>query len=145
MLRHTHISSIRSCVRLYACNLRVTTCALCFQHLGITVSIRMRFQLNLEVRKAVGIPFSGNLEDGSILPLIWIDTAIEDLPESTRQMLYLSHYLVNAVEAGLQWCSLIGAVISFGALLAALRDQEEESIDAMKPTAERPTVQLDRL
>lgn len=100
----------------------------------------MRFQLNLEVRKAVGMPFSGNLEDGSILPLIWFDIVIDDLPESIRQMLYLSHYLVNAVEAGLQWCSLIAVVISFGALVAALRNQER-SIDATKPT----TVELDRL
>lgn len=113
-------------------------------HLGVTVATRMRFQLNLEVRKAVGMPFSGNLEDGSILPLIWVDTLIEDLPESIRQMLYLSHYLVNAVEAGLQWCSLIGVVISFGAFLAALRNQEE-SIDATKPAADRRTIELDRL
>lgn len=116
------------------------------QHLGITVATRMRFQLNLEVRKAVGMPFSGNLEDGSILPLIWVDTVIDDLPESIRQTLYLSHYLVNAVEAGLQWCSLIGVVISFGAFLAALRNQEESSINATKPTLiDRRTVELDRL
>ncbi|KAK9293680.1 hypothetical protein QLX08_011426 [Tetragonisca angustula] len=114
-------------------------------HLGVTVATRMRFQLNLEVRKAVGMPFSGNLEDGTILPLIWVDIVIDDLPESIRQTLYLSHYLVNAVEAGLQWCSLIGVVVSFGALLAALRNQEE-SIDPTKPTTpDRRTVELDRL
>ncbi|XP_071875084.1 scavenger receptor class B member 1 [Bombus fervidus] len=109
--------------------------------LGVTVATRMRFQLNLEVRKAVGMPFSGNLEDGTILPLIWIDTRMDDLPESIRQIFYRGHYLVNAIEAGFQWCSLIGVVISFGALLVALK-REDESNDA-KPVVDR--TELDRL
>lgn len=101
----------------------------------------MRFQLNLEVRKAVGMPFSGKLEDGSILPLIWVDTRMDDLPESIRQIFYRGHYLVNAIEAGFQWCSLVGVVISFGAFLAALK-REDESNDA-KPGVDR--TELDRL
>ncbi|XP_033178379.1 scavenger receptor class B member 1-like [Bombus impatiens] len=109
--------------------------------LGVTVATRMRFQLNLEVRKAVGMPFSGNLEDGSILPLIWIDTRMDDLPESIRQIFYRSHYLVNAIEAGLQWCSLVGVVISFGAFLAALKREDESN--GAKPVVDR--TELDRL
>ncbi|XP_076238842.1 scavenger receptor class B member 1 [Calliopsis andreniformis] len=94
--------------------------------LGVTVATRMKFQLNLEIRKAVGLPFTEKLEDGTILPLIWMDSSVEeDLPESVRQLFYHGHYLVNAIEAGLQWCSLIGAVLSLGAFVAAFKENEQ--------------------
>lgn len=82
----------------------------------------MKYQLNLEVRKASGLSFVEKLQDGTILPLIWIDVTVqEDLPESVRQIFYRGHYLVNAIQAGLQWCSLIGVLLSFGALVAAFK------------------------
>ncbi|XP_017882564.1 scavenger receptor class B member 1-like [Ceratina calcarata] len=102
--------------------------------LAVTVNTRLRLQLNLEVRKAVGMPFSGKLEDGLILPLIWVDSTIDDMPESVLEILHRSYYLVNAVEAGFQWCSLVCAVLSFGALIAALtRDDERSSSKSSKP------------
>lgn len=98
--------------------------------LGITVNMKMRFQLNIEVRKAVGMPFSGKLQDGLILPFIWIESGIEELPESIRGMLYRSYYLANAIEAGFQWCSLVAAILSLCALLAAIARRDERSSDA---------------
>ncbi|CAK9815152.1 Scavenger receptor class B member 1 [Anthophora quadrimaculata] len=98
--------------------------------LGVTVDMSMKFQLNLEVRKASGVPFAGNLKDGAILPLIWIDSEVDDLPESIQQILYRGHYLVNAVEAGFQWCSLIAAILSIGAFVTAFkRDGVDEKVD----------------
>lgn len=124
--------------------------------------MNMRLQMNVEVRKAVGIPFSGNLEDGLILPLIWLDTGIGEIPESLRQILYRSHYLVNAIEAVLQWCSLIGAIISFGALFATMKkersrrrkeskERTKESIETKldskldRPVSEWTETELNRL
>ncbi|KOC68806.1 Scavenger receptor class B member 1 [Habropoda laboriosa] len=97
--------------------------------LGITVNMAMKLQLNVEVRKAVGVPFTGNLKDGAILPLIWIDSQIEDLPESIQQILYRGHYLATAVEAGFQWCSLIAAILSVGAFIAAFTRNHVDRID----------------
>ncbi|XP_017764446.1 PREDICTED: lysosome membrane protein 2-like [Eufriesea mexicana] len=111
--------------------------------LGVTVGTGLRFQLNLEVRKAVGVPFSGNLQDGSILPLIWLDVGLDDMPESIQQILYRSHYLANAIEAGFQWCSLVGAVISFGALFAVLK-KDDQSIDAKSDSSKRHRSVTDR-
>ncbi|XP_076662886.1 scavenger receptor class B member 1 [Andrena cerasifolii] len=98
--------------------------------LGVTVATRVKLQLNLEVRKAVGVPFAGSLEDGTILPLIWIDSGIEQLPESVQQIFYRAHYLANAIEAGCQWCSLVGVFLSVGGLIVAFRKQKR--IDAKR-------------
>lgn len=120
--------------------------------LGITVNMNMRLQMNVEVRKAIGIPFSGNLEDGLILPLIWLDTGIGEIPESLRQILYRSHYMVNAIEAVLQWCSLIGVIISFGVLFTKMKKersrQTKESIETkLDSKLDRPVpeTELNRL
>ncbi|XP_076618654.1 scavenger receptor class B member 1 [Colletes latitarsis] len=105
--------------------------------LAVTVATRMKFQLNLEVRKATGVPFAGNLQDGSILPLIWIDSGIEELPESVQDILYRGHYLVNAVEAGFQWCSLIGVILSCGAFVAAFKKEKETESSQHQPNRTR--------
>ncbi|XP_076754286.1 scavenger receptor class B member 1 [Xylocopa sonorina] len=95
--------------------------------LAVTVDVKIRLQLNLEVRKAIGMPFSGNLDDGLILPLIWLDTGIDDLPESIQLIFHRSHYLVNAIEAGFQWCSLVCAILSLGAFILCLKRAGEQS------------------
>lgn len=107
------------------------------QRLGLTVSARLKLQLNLEVRKAVGVPFANHLKDSTILPLIWTDSRIEDLPESVLQLLYRSHYLVNAIEAGFQWCSLVGVVLFFGGLVAAYKKDEPHEEKLESPSDQR--------
>lgn len=92
--------------------------------MGVTVATSVKLQLNLEVRKAAGVPFAGNLEDGTILPLIWIDSGIEQLPESMQQIFYRAYYLTNAIEAGCQWCSLVGVFLSIGGLIVAFKKQK---------------------
>ncbi|XP_076643032.1 scavenger receptor class B member 1 [Halictus rubicundus] len=109
------------------------------QRLGLTVAARLKLQLNLEVRKAVGVPFANHLKDGTILPLIWTDSVIEDLPEPTQQLLYRSHYLVNAIEAVFQWCSLVGVVLFFGGLVAALK-RDEPREEKLESTGDRRKV-----
>lgn len=96
----------------------------------MTVTARTKMQMNVELRKAAGVPFVERLKDGAILPLIWTDSEVEELPESLRLTLYRGHYLVNAVEAGFQWCSLIGVVLSFCALAAILNKDRRGELDA---------------
>ncbi|KZC08680.1 Scavenger receptor class B member 1 [Dufourea novaeangliae] len=103
------------------------------QRLGITVATRMKFQLNLQVHKVAGLPFTGELGDGLILPLVWFDSQVDDLPQSVQQVLQRGHYLVNAVEAGFQWCSLVGLVLSFGALVAAFKKDERIDVKLDSP------------
>ncbi|XP_078050258.1 scavenger receptor class B member 1 [Augochlora pura] len=113
------------------------------QRLGITLATRMKLQLNMEVRKAVGLPFADRLKDGTILPVIWTDTKVEEFPESVKQLLYRSHYLVNAIEAGFQWCSLVGVVLFFGGLVAAFKKVEPVQDIKLESTRDQRKIRQD--
>lgn len=95
----------------------------------MTLAVRLKIQMNVEVRKAAAVPFMEHLKDGTILPLIWTDSEVEDLPESMQRILYQGYYLVNAIEAGFQWCSLVGVILSFCALVAVLNKDERGKLD----------------
>ncbi|XP_066594761.1 scavenger receptor class B member 1-like [Prorops nasuta] len=87
------------------------------QKLGVPFGGSTRIQINLEVRKAIGVPFIGKLKDGTILPLVWIETGIDKLPEPFFNAFYHAHFTANAAEAIAQWGSLILLILSTGALL----------------------------
>ncbi|KAL6433397.1 hypothetical protein ACFW04_006503 [Cataglyphis niger] len=89
-----------------------------------------RTQLNLEVRKAIGVPFLGRLKDGAILPLIWIEMGVDKIPESMLEILQSAHFTIANVEMALQWCSLTAMILSLSALVIYLwkcRVQREKS------------------
>jgi len=73
--------------------------------------------VNLEVRKAVGVPFLGNLKDGTILPLIWIEGGVNDLPQIVLDAFDNSYFLVQTIEMVLQWLTVIVMLISLSALI----------------------------
>lgn len=90
-----------------------------------------RTQVNLEVRKAIGVPFLGNLKDGAILPLIWMEMGVDKIPESMLEILQEAHFTVARVEMALQWCSLIAMILSLSALVTYLwkcRVQRDKSL-----------------
>lgn len=81
---------------------------------------RSRIQMNLEVRRAIGVPFLGNLKDGMILPLIWFEIGIDELPEQLLEIVQSAHFTVANVELALQWGTLITMILSLSALIACL-------------------------
>lgn len=48
----------------------------------------------------------GNIKDGTILPILWIEVGIDKIPDTIMNLLYHAHYTANAVEAGLKYGSL---------------------------------------
>lgn len=76
-----------------------------------------RLQLNVEVRRAIGVPFLGKLKDRTILPLIWFEIGVDDLPEMILQSLDKNYFLIQAIEITLQWFTLIAMVMSLSALV----------------------------
>lgn len=80
----------------------------------------LRLQVNLEVRKAIGVPYLENLKDGMILPLIWIEIRTKDIPEQVLELLKRGHFTMNNVEMALQWGSLITMILSLSAVIACL-------------------------
>lgn len=79
-----------------------------------------RLQVNLEVRKAIGVPFLGKLKDGTILPLMWIETGIDELPEILLNLLLKGYFTAGNVEIAVQWGSLITMILSLIGTIACL-------------------------
>ncbi|KYN10729.1 PREDICTED: scavenger receptor class B member 1-like [Trachymyrmex cornetzi] len=88
--------------------------------LAIPLAGWSRMQLNLEVRRAIGVPFLGNLKDGMILPLIWVEIGIADLPEQVLEAVQSAHFTVGNIELALQWGTLITMILSLSAMIACL-------------------------
>lgn len=76
--------------------------------------------MNLEVRKAIGVPFLGNLKDGTILPLMWIEGGTDELPEKVLEILLQAYFTAANVEMAAQWGSLIIMILSLIAIIACL-------------------------
>jgi len=79
-----------------------------------------RLQINLEVRKAIGVPFLGNLKDGMILPLIWLEVGEDVVSEEIMEIFQKAHFTVKNVEMTLQWGTLITMILSLSATIACL-------------------------
>ncbi|XP_011685053.1 PREDICTED: lysosome membrane protein 2-like [Wasmannia auropunctata] len=94
-----------------------------------------RIQVNLEVRKAVGVPFLGKLKDGIILPLIWFEDGVDELPEQILDVLQSAHFTAANVEMALQWGTLITMILSLSAAIACLwKYRVEQVVDVRKPS-----------
>ncbi|XP_034952739.1 scavenger receptor class B member 1-like [Chelonus insularis] len=100
--------------------------------LGIVMGGHSRVQLNVEARKVAGIPFLGNIEDGQILPLIWIDVGVDSIPDHLMNLLKHAFFTASTVEAGMKWGSIVGIILSSGALMHVLRKQREAHRAALK-------------
>lgn len=91
-----------------------------------------RFQINVEVRKAVGVPFLGNVKDGTILPLIWIEVGIDNMPDDLQNCFYHAYYTAAAVEAGIKWVSLIGILFCICRVMCMLKRNRSERHESLK-------------
>lgn len=65
-----------------------------------------RLQINVEVRKNENMAYLKEIDDGAILPLLWVEVGIEPFPDYVLALLHHAFYTLNAVEAALQWGSL---------------------------------------
>ncbi|XP_024868655.1 lysosome membrane protein 2-like [Temnothorax curvispinosus] len=88
--------------------------------LAVAMAGWSRLQVNLEVRRAIGVPFLGNLKDGTILPLIWLEVGTDEVPEQVLEVLQSAHFTAANVEMAAQWGSLIAMILSLTAMIACL-------------------------
>ncbi|XP_012233622.1 scavenger receptor class B member 1 [Linepithema humile] len=101
--------------------------------LAMPISGWSRLQMNIEIRQARIVPVLGNLKDGMILPLIWIETGVDDLPESVIDVIHAAHFTANTVENVLQWCTLIIMILSLSALVACFwKYRMEQDTDVLR-------------
>ncbi|XP_015602309.1 lysosome membrane protein 2-like isoform X1 [Cephus cinctus] len=94
--------------------------------LGIPIGGWSRFQINIEVRKAIGVPFIGKLKDGTILPLMWMEVGIDEMPEQLLSLLQHAYFTARVVEGILQWGSLICLFLSLTTILIMLQKKKAQ-------------------
>ncbi|XP_012270757.1 lysosome membrane protein 2-like [Orussus abietinus] len=94
--------------------------------LAVPIGGWSRLQLNLEARKAVGVPFMGKLKDGEVLPLFWVEVGIDNIPDSVISILHHAYFTASAVEIGFQWGSLFLVLVSTCLLLFTMKKTRTE-------------------
>lgn len=117
---------------------------LLFQRLAVPIGGWSRVQINLEARKADAVPFMGRIKDGSILPILWVEVGIDEIPESAMNILYHAYYTANTIEACLNWGSLLGlilAVVSLGCLLSKRRNKEQHIVLHRNVSGQDPLIE----
>lgn len=82
--------------------------------------------MNIEVRTAVGVPFLGKLQDGTIIPLIWVEVAMDSVPQSVVDAFHHAFFTAGAVEAGMQWASVVGIVFCICSVVCMLKQKHLE-------------------
>ncbi|XP_015108734.1 scavenger receptor class B member 1 [Diachasma alloeum] len=94
--------------------------------LGLLIGGHSRIQINVEARKATGVPFLENIKDGQILPILWIEIGIDSMPENILSLLNHAYFTVGIVEAFFQWGSVIGMLFSTSGLLFLLQRNKKQ-------------------
>ena len=69
-----------------------------------------RMQLNLKVNHFGN--YFRNLPDGIILPLVWIETTNEEIPDFLRKRLFLSTVIVDLLETLIKFASVVCSSVS---------------------------------
>ncbi|XP_023318382.1 lysosome membrane protein 2-like isoform X1 [Trichogramma pretiosum] len=80
--------------------------------LGVPIEGRSRMQMNIVATKAENVPFLGPIIDGTLLPVMWVEIGIDELPDSIMKMLYHAYYTVNSIQVIIQCISLSGFILS---------------------------------
>lgn len=94
--------------------------------MGVPIGGHSRIQLNLEARKADGVPYLGKIKDGMILPLMWMEAAIDNIPDPVLNILSHAYYTVNIVDLSFKWGSIISLILSLASLYHILRKKQLE-------------------
>ncbi|KAL0858764.1 hypothetical protein ABMA27_011236 [Loxostege sticticalis] len=80
--------------------------------LGIALRGKSSLQINLQVRKSPSFTALSFLPQGLILPIAWIEMAVEELPESLRTLIYHGTYSTAAAQLGLAVVSIASLIVS---------------------------------
>lgn len=67
-----------------------------------------------------------------IVPLVWMNTGVNynEIPQYVQNLIYQINVTLRIIEVILQWSSLVGMIISMGALLVCFKKHRMEHPDA---------------
>lgn len=80
--------------------------------LGVSLGGRSRFQVNIMLKKAAGIPQFKHLKEGIILPVAWIEVKVDKLPDDIKRTIQQTSICINLGEILLKWTSLLTLTLS---------------------------------
>ncbi|KAL2735886.1 lysosome membrane protein 2-like isoform X1 [Vespula squamosa] len=92
------------------------------QFLALPMNGSSKMQLNIEVRQALGMPYTGKMKDGMILPIMWYDNTLDILPQKFINIFFDAHFVTTIIERAFRWGSVLVFLISICALLITLRN-----------------------
>ncbi|EDW31579.1 GL11204 [Drosophila persimilis] len=107
---------------------------------GFPISGASRVQINIMLDKTPLLKNQGDrLENGTILPLMWIEITSGDFSEEILHMLYVSTFYLDAIQQSLKYGTLLISVTSFSLIVAGvyyLNSKREEHLQESKSSAE---------
>lgn len=106
-----------------------------FQRLGVLIGGSSRMQMNIQAREAPNIPHLHPIEDGQILPLIWLDVGIDNIPESMLTIFKHAYFTAATAEMSIQYGSIVGIFLPLCTLFYIIRKQRIERRAALKRNA----------
>lgn len=80
--------------------------------LGIPMGGQSRFQFNIQIHKSPHLAVDDFLEDGSILPIAWLEIGVDELPPEIRDVFYRATFTTLSIERGLKYGLLVLAFIT---------------------------------
>ncbi|KAL4711221.1 hypothetical protein ACJJTC_019062 [Scirpophaga incertulas] len=100
--------------------------------LGIALSGKSSLQINMQIRKSDMFSALGFLDQGMILPIAWIEMAVEELPESLRTLIYHGTFSTAAAQLGLVVTSIVTMLISGVCLFILLVGRRQKPCATVK-------------
>lgn len=88
--------------------------------LGMNLGAVSRIQINTMIRTASWITTLNRFEDGTIIPVAWIETNAREFPEETKRTVYHATFTLRAVERGMMYAFPILTILMATILVCIL-------------------------
>jgi hypothetical protein len=91
------------------------------EELGVTLDGRTRIQLNILVTKPATMSHFTNFEEGSILPILWFEVGIDELPDEITDLIYHLTFTAHQVHLAMGYVLLVLSIALLCWLVRRLR------------------------
>ncbi|XP_044004017.1 scavenger receptor class B member 1-like [Aphidius gifuensis] len=79
--------------------------------LGFMIGGSSKVQMNIEAKRSSSFPFLGKIKDGQIMPIVWADVSVDEIPEPMLTVLWHGYFTIELIETLFKWCSILGIIL----------------------------------
>lgn len=83
-----------------------------------------KVQMNIEAKRASSFPFLGKIKDGQIMPIVWADVSVDEIPEPMLTVLWHGYFTIELIEILFKWCSILGIILPIIIFVQNLRQYD---------------------